>query len=76
LYIYILIVVVNVDIFVDKVDFIHKIKYLAALKGAVKRRYPDRTIMGQRRAVFQNWQFCTSDAVDIQLLVHRWLVAA
>jgi hypothetical protein len=71
--IYILVVVVNVDFFVDNSHFIHKIKHLAGLKGAVKRRYPGLVIMGQLQMVFQNGWFCTLHAVDIQLLVHSWL---
>lgn len=58
----------------DKVEFIHKIKDLAPQKVPVKRRYVNRTIMGQVQPVFQIDQFCTSDTVDIPLLVHSGAV--
>jgi hypothetical protein len=44
---------------------------LAALKSLAKRRYADRAIPGQVSACCQKCGFCTSRAVDIQLLVHR-----
>jgi len=66
-----MVVVVNAEVSVDKIDIFHKISSLRDLKRAEQTLYASWTNVGQKIPRFVNATFYTSDPVDIKRLVHK-----